>query len=68
MGSSTNDVTVINFLKLDFENYRGNEMGHFGPKIWAEKDEILSQYLQDVVRRHQSSLLDSRQPDFYKNR
>ncbi len=42
-------------------------MGHFGPIIEAEKDEILSQYLLDVVRGHQSSLLDLRQPYFLKN-
>jgi hypothetical protein len=35
-------------------------MGHYGRKIEAEKDETLSQYLQDVVRGHQSSLLDLR--------
>jgi hypothetical protein len=54
---------------MDFENYRGNELevGHYGPKIEAKKDETLSQYLQDVVRRHQSSLLDLRHPDFYKD-
>jgi hypothetical protein len=33
-------------------------VGDFGPKIEAEKDETLSQYLQNVVRRHQSSPLD----------
>jgi hypothetical protein len=42
-------------------------MGHYGPKIEAERDETLSQYLQNVVRRHQSSLLDLRHPNFYKN-
>jgi hypothetical protein len=35
-------------------------VGHFGPKFEAEKDEILSRYLRDVVRKHQSSLLDFR--------
>jgi hypothetical protein len=35
-------------------------MGHFRPKIEAEKDETLSQYLRDVIRLHQSSLLDLR--------
>jgi hypothetical protein len=31
------------------ENYRGNELevGHFGPKIEAEKDETLSHYLRE---------------------
>jgi hypothetical protein len=49
--------------------FGGNELeaGHFGPKIEAEKDDSLGQYLQGVVRRHQSSLLDSTHPDFYKN-
>ncbi len=42
-------------------------MGHFGQKIEAEKDETLSQYLQDMVRRHRSSLLDLRHPDIFKN-
>jgi hypothetical protein len=55
--------------KLHFEKYSGNELevGHFGPKIEAEKDETLTQYLQEVVRRHQSSLLGLRHRDFYKN-
>jgi hypothetical protein len=49
-------------VKLDFENYRGNElkMGHYGPKFEAERDETLSKYLQDMVRRHRSSVLDLR--------
>jgi hypothetical protein len=42
-------------------------MRHFGPKIETEKDESLRQYLQDVVRRHQSSRLDLRRPDIYSN-
>jgi hypothetical protein len=35
--------------KLDFENYRGNELevGHFRPKIDAEKDDTLSLYLRE---------------------
>jgi hypothetical protein len=35
--------------KLDFENYKGNEleMGHYRPIIEAERDETLSQYLQE---------------------
>jgi lipocalin len=35
-------------VKLDFENYRGNELevGNYGPKFEAEKDEILSHYLR----------------------
>jgi hypothetical protein len=41
--------------------------GLFEPKIEAEKDETLTQYLQKLVRRHQSSLLDLRHPNFYKN-
>jgi hypothetical protein len=37
-------------VKLDFENYRGNEleMVHHRPKIEAEKDETFSQYFEDV--------------------
>jgi hypothetical protein len=35
-------------------------MGHFGPIIEAERDETLGQYLQIMVRRLQSSLLDLR--------
>jgi hypothetical protein len=48
--------------KLDFENYKGNdlEVAHFGPIIEAERDETLGQYLQIMVRRLQSSLLDLR--------
>jgi hypothetical protein len=42
-------------------------MAHFRPKIEAEKDEILSQYLQDVIRRHQSSVSELRHPDIYSN-
>jgi hypothetical protein len=42
-------------------------MGHFGLKIEAENDETLSQYFQNMVRRYQSSLLDLRHPDIYKN-
>jgi hypothetical protein len=42
-------------------------MGHFQPKIEAEKDETLSQYLQNMARRHQSTLLDFMNQDFYKN-
>jgi hypothetical protein len=36
-------------VKLDFENYCGNEleMGHLGPKLEAERDDILGQYLQE---------------------
>ncbi len=36
-------------MKLDFENYRGNEleMGHFGPKLEAERDESLGLNLQE---------------------
>jgi hypothetical protein len=47
----------------------GNELevGLFGPKIEAQKNETSTQYIQNVVRRHQSSLLDLRHPDFYKN-
>jgi hypothetical protein len=35
--------------KVDFENYKGNEleMGHFGPKIEAERDETLGQNLRE---------------------
>ncbi len=35
--------------KLDFENYKGNELevGHFGPIIEAERDETLGQYLRE---------------------
>ncbi len=56
-------------MKLDFKNYRGNEpeVGDFRPEIEAEKDETLSQYLQNVVKKHQSSLLDLRHPDIYSN-
>jgi hypothetical protein len=36
-------------------------------KIEAKKDETLSQYLQDMVSRHQSSLLDLRHPNIYNN-
>jgi hypothetical protein len=39
-------------------------MGHFRPKIEAEIDETLSQYFQDVVKRHQSSHLHLRRPEF----
>jgi hypothetical protein len=42
-------------------------VGHFGPIIEAVKDQALGQYLQNVVRRHQSSLLGLKLPDFYKN-
>ncbi len=42
-------------------------MSHFGPIIEAEKDETLSQYLLNVINRHQSSLLDLRHPYFSKN-
>jgi hypothetical protein len=35
-------------------------MGHFGPKLEAERDETLGQNLRERVRRLQSSLLDLR--------
>ncbi len=44
------------------------EVGHFGPKIEAEKDKTLSQYLQNVVRRHQFSLWDLRHLRFRPSR
>ncbi len=48
--------------KLDFENYKGNELevAHFGPIIEAERDETLGQYLQIMVTILQSILLDLR--------
>jgi hypothetical protein len=51
-------------LKLNDKIY---QVGHFRPKIEAESDETFSQYLQSVVRRHQTSLVDLRHPDIYKN-
>jgi hypothetical protein len=50
------------------ENDGGNELevGHYGPKVESEKVETLSQYLQNIVRTHQSSFLDLRHPNFYK--
>jgi hypothetical protein len=39
----------------------------FGLKNEAEKNETLSQYFQNVVKRYQSSFLDLRHPNFYKN-
>ncbi len=35
--------------KVDFENYKGNELevGHFGPKLEAERDETLGQNLRE---------------------
>jgi hypothetical protein len=41
-------------VKLDFENYRGNEleMGHYRPELEAERDDTLGQYLLDVDRGH----------------
>jgi hypothetical protein len=64
-GTDNNQLKRNLILKI----YRGNEpeVGHFGPIIEVEKDETLSQYLQDVVRRHQSSLSVLRHLDFYKN-
>jgi hypothetical protein len=52
-------------VKLHFENYTEEmmEMGHFGPKIEAQKDETLSQHLQNVARTRQTSLLDLRHPN-----
>jgi hypothetical protein len=41
---------------------------NFGPKIAVEKDETLSQYLQNVIRSYQSSLLDLRHPKICKSR
>jgi hypothetical protein len=37
--------------KLNFENYRGNELvvGYYGPRIEAEKGETFSQYLQERI-------------------
>jgi hypothetical protein len=43
------------------------EVGLFGLIIEAEKDDAFNRNFQNLVRRHQSSLLDLRRPDFYKN-
>jgi hypothetical protein len=42
-------------------------MGHFRPKLEAERDETLGQYFQIMVRRLQSSILDLRHPDIFNN-
>jgi hypothetical protein len=54
---------------MDSGNYRGKklEVGDFGPKIEAERVETVCQNFQNVVKRHQSSLLDLRHPGFSKN-